>query len=221
METSARSNTRPPAPFEDMRTAPRFTVMLRTAKLVSDSGEFLCIVRDVSATGLRLRLFHAMPCEERLALELANGDHYFIEKVWEKDSEAGFRFAAPIDVDLFMAEASPWPKRALRLKMSLPAQLSAQNETGPARLLDLSQAGAKIESDRPLAMYQLVKLSIDGLESLYGWVRWRNELEAGIVFERTFKLDELARLAWDLQNPRTSHSLAPEHSLAASLARFA
>ncbi|MDY6949828.1 MAG: hypothetical protein SXG53_29495, partial [Pseudomonadota bacterium] len=85
----------------ELRGAQRFKTMMRTAKLIGLTGEFLAVIRDVSDTGLKLKLFHPVP-EERMALELADGSHFFIEKVWERDTEAGFRFSAPIDVASFL-----------------------------------------------------------------------------------------------------------------------
>jgi hypothetical protein len=98
----------------EMRGAQRFTLLIRTAKLVCESGEFICVVRDVSETGVRVRLFHDLPVDRRMALELGNGEVYFIEKVWERDSLAGFQFSAPIDVQGFIAEVSPYPRGKCR-----------------------------------------------------------------------------------------------------------
>ena len=43
---------------------------MRTAKLVVDGREYLCVLRDASATGVKLRLFHPMPAGDAIALEL-------------------------------------------------------------------------------------------------------------------------------------------------------
>ena len=54
MQTQARSQAEVCAPQSgcaEMRGAERFALLIRTAKLVSESGEFLCVVRDVSASG--------------------------------------------------------------------------------------------------------------------------------------------------------------------------
>jgi hypothetical protein len=189
---------------EDSRAAPRFTLMLRTAKLVGKTGEFLCIIRDISATGVRLRLFQDLAMEQELALELSNGDRHFVEIIWARDGEAGFRFATPIDVAGFITEASPYPRRQIRLSFNLPAILTAGDDSGPVMIHDISQQGAGIESDRILAIDQLVRLEGQGLPGLhapglYAKVRWRRHPDYGLVFEQTFRLDELARLAGAMQ----------------------
>src|SRR5687768_10469588 len=80
-------------PELEQRAEPRFTLLIRTAKLVSASGEYLCVVRDVSREGIKVRTFHPLPDGEDFAIELASGERYRIEKIWEEDDVTGFRFA--------------------------------------------------------------------------------------------------------------------------------
>ena len=68
------------APPGDQRGAPRFTSLIRAAKLVCGQGEFVCVIRDVSATGVSLRTFHKLPTDEAIALELQNGESYELER---------------------------------------------------------------------------------------------------------------------------------------------
>lgn len=193
-ETAARQS------FEDMRGAQRFTLLIRTAKLVCESGEYACIIRDVSETGVRLRLFHDLPADTRMALELANGEFYFIERVWERDGHAGFRFSAPVDVQAFIAEVSPYPKRQLRLRLQVAALLSAGDQTSAATVQDLSAQGARVESGRYLALGQRVKLSGGGLPAIMAKVCWRKGSDYGLAFEQVFTLEALAVLAAELQS---------------------
>ena len=185
--------------FEDQRGAQRFTLLIRTAKLVCESGEFVCVIRDVSETGVRLKLFHDLPADRHLALELANGEVYFVEHVWERDGQAGFRFSAPIDVHAFIAEVSPWPRRQVRLRMQVPASISVEGQAAFATVLDLSQQGARIACDRHLAIGQRLKLEADGLPPIMARVRWRIAPEFGLAFEQVFSLDEIARLVARVQ----------------------
>ncbi len=191
--------TAPRPAYEEMRGAQRFTLLIRTAKLVCESGEFLCVIRDVSATGVRLKLFHDLPADRHLALELANGEVYFIETVWERDGHAGFRFSAPIDVHAFIEEVSPYPRRQIRLRMHFPAVVSADGQATVATVRDLSQQGARIETSRHLAIGQRVKLEADGFPPVMARVCWRSAPEFGLAFEQVFTLEELARLSAGLQ----------------------
>lgn len=201
--------------FGDLRASPRFTLLLRTAKLLYPGGEYMCIVRDVSATGVRLRLFHPLPYSTGLSLELANGSIHALEKVWERDDHAGFRFADSVDVQSFLEEPSRWPKRGLRLRLDLPITLFADGIATPAVLRNLSQQGAGIRVDRFLALAQKVRIDARGLPLLTGTVCWRANPEYGLALEQRFAFDELAKLAYAVQ-PRPV--IRPHPGTAARLA---
>ena len=183
----------------DQRGAERATLLLRSAKLVCQSGEYVCMLRDVSTTGVRLRLFHAVPPEDFVFLELGNGEIHPVEKRWTRGQDAGFRFAQPVAVSAFMAEACAFPRRPMRLRLTAGAQLRSAGHCVPARLHDLSQAGARIETTLWLALHQPVRLTIDGLAERSAVVCWRNRYEHGLVFQNSLRLDEFARQALTLQ----------------------
>jgi hypothetical protein len=192
------------------RAAERFTLMLRVAKLVSTHGEYACVIRDVSVSGVRLRLFHDLPAERHLLLVLANGESYFVENVWEREREAGFQFSAPIDVTAFMTESSQYPKRQVRLALDLPAVLAIRDASNPIVIRDLSQHGARIETDRTLFVGQHLRLKAGRLPQIFGSVRWSSASHYGVVFQNSFRLDELAQAIWAIREPgeRTATRLA-------------
>jgi hypothetical protein len=187
------------------RAAERFTLMLRVAKLVSSHGEYACVIRDVSVTGVRLRLFHDLPAERHLVLTLANGESYFIENVWESANEAGreagFQFSAPIDVTSFMTESSQFPKRQVRLALDFPAALAIRDTSSPVIIRDLSQHGARVESERTLFVGQHLRLKANRLPQIFASVRWSSETSYGLVFQNSFRLDELAQTIWGIREP--------------------
>ncbi len=186
---------------EELREAPRFALLIRTAKLISASGEYVCVVRDVSATGVKVRLFHPLPQQPVLTLELANGDRYPVERVWESGGDAGLRFTAPVAVADLVTEAGAFRKRPVRLRLQLAALISVQGNSSTAVVRDLSQQGARIESTRHLAMDQQLRLEIARMAPIFVKVRWRRHPAYGLVLQQTFQLDELARLAALLQPP--------------------
>lgn len=198
--TQARQQAREQANnYADMRAVPRSSLMCRTAKILCESGEYVCIVRDLSATGARLRLFHQPPPDTHLFLELANGDRYAMERVWVQGDHAGFRFSCTIDVGHFLAEPSVHPRRPIRLKLQRPVDVTVDGVVSPAMLLDLSQQGARIETGRKFALEQKLWLAVEGLPARFGCVRWRHGYTHGLVLQQSLGLDQLARLAFALQ----------------------
>lgn len=182
----------------ELRAAPRFALLLRTAKLIGSAGEFLCVVRDVSATGISVRTFHPLPTG-KLALELPNGDRHRLDKVWEKDGAAGFQFADEVDVERLIEGKGRFPKRGVRLHLELAATLTALGGVHDAVLRNISQQGARIETRSRLALDQRVQLELKGMAAVRAVVRWRKDQEYGLAFVDTFQFAELARLAAVLQ----------------------
>lgn len=185
--------------FEEQRASPRFAVLLRAAKLIGIHGEYLCIVRDVSETGTKLRLFHSLERERSLELEGAGGGRLRVDKVWENGGEAGFRFDAPVDVSHFIAEAGPYPRRPIRIAVHHPARLTVAGETLYATVRDLSRQGAGIEIDHHLAIGQSLRIASDLLPEFEATVCWRQHPAYGIVFRQLMGLEELAVRVFHMQ----------------------
>lgn len=182
-------------PAREQRTAPRFTLLIRTAKLLSSSGEYLCVIRDVSSEGIKVRTFHQLPDGENFTIELANGDRQPVNKVWEDGWVYGFHFAEPVPLERLLAEAPDGlRKRPVRLRLALPLRLHAGGRALDATFVDISQHGACIECGEHLAINQRVRLTSDCLPELVGCVRWRRRPFYGLIFAQTFRFDELARL---------------------------
>ncbi len=175
------------------RVAPRFTLLVRTAKLVADGREYLCILRDVSATGCKVRLFHPVPAHTAMALESANGEHYPMEMVWNRDGHAGFRFFEEIDVSHLIDDSrSPYPKRQIRMRTNVPARVIANGRELDVQLRDISQQGACIECPERLMLRQSLRIEVDGFPPIFAKVCWRQAPRHGLVFDRGFLLEELA-----------------------------
>lgn len=183
----------------ERRVARRSSLMFRAAKLLCESGEYVCIIRDVSATGARLRLFHAAPHENHLFLELSNGERFAMERMWQREDEAGFRFSCSIDVAEFIREPSAHARRPIRLRLHRPAQVAIGGLHYPVALRDISQHGAAIDAQGPIPVGQMLRLEIDGLPPRFGCVRWRRDLAHGLVFQQAYSLDELAMHALTMQ----------------------
>ncbi len=185
----------------DQRSAPRVTLLIRPAKIATVEGEFVCVIRDVSSTGVSLRLFHAPPMGQRASLETESGQTIAMERVWASGKDMGFRFLEPIDVAALVSEESRFPKRKLRLAIELPVTLLLLGQEHHAVIHNLSQQGARIECQQRIAIDQVVRLRSGSRLEVRAKVRWRRDNNYGLVFEDTFQLTEFAQLAALLQNP--------------------
>ncbi len=179
----------------ELRGAQRFKTMMRTAKLIGLTGEFLAVIRDVSDTGLKLRLFHPVP-EERMALELADGSHFFIEKVWERETEAGFRFSAPIDVASFLTVLGRKDEGRISLNARIPGVITVGDIRVRMTINSLSRHGAGLESGIILGVGDRVVLNGDGLPQLRARIGQIHPSHYCIEFENVMRLDDLAQIIW-------------------------
>jgi hypothetical protein len=187
----------------DQREAQRFTLILRAGKLVTGQGEFLCVLRDVSRGGLKVRLFHPLALDGPCRIELSGGGQYRLEPAWQHGEEAGLRFSdAPIDIEQLLEEAGPFPKRAIRLSLrgGWPVTLHGATDPLPAQICDISQHGCAVLCTQRLSIGQLVEIEDAAIGAIEGRVRWRRGDRYGLVFQQSFRLDSLARLTYRLQS---------------------
>lgn len=202
-------------PGSELRSAPRYALLIRTAKIIADGREFLCIIRDASATGLKIRLFTTLPQARAIIVELVTGDRYPVELVWQANDHAGLRFLQEIEIDQFLDESrGSFPRRQVRLRIALDAVLHSGGEAVRIAFQDISQQGACVESEKWLLMNELVRLETGVAPPLYAKVRWRSHPRYGLIFEHTFKLDELARISAPLQFAEMLQPQVPEETVA-------
>ena len=197
----------------DQRSAARFTLLIRAAKLTTADAEYLCVVRDASETGVRVRLFHPLPPDVELTLEMPNGDRHPLERVWEDEDKAGFRFCEPVEIGRIVETRSPFPKRPLRVRLDVPCQLVLGDRRVRGTIVNLSQQGALVRTQEHLSLIQRIRIEAEGLPEIGARVRWRRNEHYGLSFEDMFQFAELAALAFDLQRHAASKTPAspPAH----------
>ncbi|MGB3166607.1 MAG: PilZ domain-containing protein [Alteraurantiacibacter sp.] len=183
----------------EMRAGPRYTILIRAAKLVTRCGEYLGVIRDASENGISMRIFHPLPENQPIIIELQNGDRYGAELRWQDEERAGFRFAHPADIQRIIESPSDFMKRPVRLNLTAAAQLESGGRAEYATIQDISQQGAKVACHTSYAIDQCVKLRAEGMHDTLAKVRWRREGTCGLVFEQTLQFGELARIARALQ----------------------
>ncbi|MGB7374332.1 PilZ domain-containing protein [Pontixanthobacter sp.] len=176
------------------RRAPRFTLLIRTAKLIVEDRQYLCVVRDISMTGASIKSFHAVPEGKRIALEFPDGGLYPADLIWQNDGEAGFQFHTPIDVEDIIMATGDYPKRDLRFDVEWPLTIEGPNCPIAAHLVNVSRQGGMIYCDSAFAIGQLLRIRAVGMPDIEARVRWRRDHYYGLVLDTTFSLATLAIL---------------------------
>lgn len=181
------------------RQSHRASLMLRRAKLVCQSGEYLCLIRDVSEKGIGLGFLHDVPPEPRTLLQLANGMTYPVERVWAQSRQAGYRFGCTVTLEEFLREESPHPARPLRLNVEGEARIQDGRAAMQARLVDLSCEGAKVVSEDDVRARGLISFELPGMSPRLAQVRWNEGGHYGLQFQHPLESEELAHCAMSLQ----------------------
>ena len=199
MLTQVETHAGAAEPRVERRKGERQRLLLRTAKVRCHTGEYPCVIHDVSETGARLRLFNAHPPEKHVFLELANGELHAIERRWMDGIFAGYGFSCRVETEEFLNEKSRKRRRPVRLRIAHPARIVVAGERCRAALVNLSQQGACIEADREVALRALLRIEIPGAASRLAHICWRRNHRHGLVFQEALSLEDLASVALELQ----------------------
>lgn len=176
----------------ERREAKRFTSLIRASKIAIDHREAICVIRDVSTTGISLRLFHDLPKAERYELALPSGGRYPINYVRSAQECHSFTFAKEVDLGRLVIDDAAFARRQLRVSLCAHALLTADFGQARSTIYNLSQQGALVQTSAILAVEQKIKLEVENLPIIYARVRWRNDDYFGLVFDNTFNLQDFA-----------------------------
>lgn len=169
------------------------------AKVICQTGEYLCHVRDVSTLGAGLGFLHAVPPEPRILLQTANGLTYPIERVWIGKRQAGYRFGCDVLVEEFTDPEHEFAPRPIRLEVEGTAKVGDGREVAQVKLINLSAEGARFECEADFQLNALLGFAVEGLGKHIGQLRWRDGKTFGMQFKHRITDQELAHCALELQ----------------------
>lgn len=169
------------------------------AKLVADKRELLCVIRDVSEGGIRLRLFHELPQPTYLAIEMENGESHALQLVWQADEEIGCSFVHHGDLrELLSSDRSRYVARQPRLEVFHEATLTSGGVHATIIVRNISEIGLAIDSPQWLMIRDEVRIESPLLPTMLARVAWRRPPRYGLVLEKKFEIPELARICLEM-----------------------
>ncbi|NYT42534.1 PilZ domain-containing protein [Sphingomonas sp. R-74633] len=187
----------------DRRNDDRSKISVYRSAMLRWSGfEALCLIRNISPGGLMGKLHTSLAPGEPVQVEIRSGHEISGRVAWSDDGMVGVQFDERIDVlEVLHAPIHGEPgltQRMPRLRIACPVCLHAEGVRQSLTLVDVSQGGAKIETDL-LREGDEVTLGIRGLDPHRGVVRWAHSGRAGIAFLAAIPFDTLAKWALDRQ----------------------
>ena len=176
----------------ERRKGERYLSLLRVGALVVDGRRELCLIRNVSAGGMMIRPYSPIEAGTRLSVELKHGESVSGVAHWSENGLTGIIFDTKVDVITLLNAPGGAPRpRMPRIELECTASLRQDGEVSNARVVNISQGGICVESPTRLQLDGDVVVSLPGLHSAAGVVRWREGHYYGIGFNRVYPVDEL------------------------------
>lgn len=192
----ARVSQSKPGIRSERRGEKRHLALLRVALLHTGASNDLCVVKNISASGLAVRVYRDLASGAKVRIEFRSGESLEGSVVWKRDEDVGIAFPKTIDVEAVLASTwtiQPGKRRNLpRIELSCDGRLKRGTETHAVVLQDISQGGARVRIGR-LVDPGAVVLSLPGLPPMCGVVRWARDTLVGISFNECISFETLAR----------------------------
>jgi hypothetical protein len=191
--TTFSLTTAVPRPAE-RRADDRLIPLLKVAKLVTDSGERLMRVRNISAGGVMGEVGDPPPVGERLAVELSS-QKIPSSVIWIREGLVGVKFDQTVDLGELLAGRKPrhgFRPRTPRLNVECKASVRVGKIYYTVDVHDISLGGMKVAPIEEYCVGREVTVVVESLKPIKGEVRWFSERRAGIVFDKPLDFEELA-----------------------------
>ncbi|MDO6413004.1 PilZ domain-containing protein [Sphingomonas sp. BIUV-7] len=185
----------------ERRRAMRHTTVFQVAKLCTDRSEELCILRDISDTGLRAEVYCKMEPGEHVVLEMRTGHRVAGTIIWSREPSIGVRFDKEISVPEVLAHCSFDDRlgriRPPRIDVAMSALLLSGRQLIDIAIRNISQAGLKVASAETLLAGSEVTVRLQGIGQRGAKVRWYRDGEAGLQLLAPLTYAEFA--AWRVE----------------------
>jgi len=185
-------------PVEDRRRSVRHAVVNQVAKIRLASGrEELCLLRDISAEGLKAEVYIPLERGVSIDIELRTAHTVSGKIVWVADQDIGVAFDAPIPAAAMLAhcsfEVNGGSARPPRLKVNLRGLLRIGADARMVSIGNISQAGVQIAAPEPLRVGAACSIALAGLPARAASVCWWRGGDAGLMLTEPFDYPTFAR----------------------------
>ncbi len=191
--TTFSLSTAVPRPVE-RRQDERVLATLRIVKVITQGGEQLMRVRNVSAGGLSAELGKTVAVGDQVEIEFSS-QTIPSTVVWIREGMVGLKFNQDVDLGELLAGRKPrhgFRARPPRLDVNCKASVKVDKVYYTVDVHDISLGGMKVEPIDHYCVGKKVVVVVESLRPVKGEVRWYSDRKAGIVFDEALGFEELA-----------------------------
>ncbi len=194
-----------PAADSDRRDGDRLMTLYRVGSILVDGRRELCLIKNISAGGMMIRLYCSIADGTAVTVELKSGQPISGKISWTREQNAGVEFDQPVDViDLLSATMDGPRPRMPRIETNCHATVREGASTLRVRARDISQGGVKIECETLLPQGADVIVTLPGLSPQPAIACWTEGGLTGIAFNRLLPLTDL--VGWLHEQRETQRS---------------
>jgi hypothetical protein len=184
-----------PISSTERRDGERHMTLFRVGSILVDDRRELCLIKNISAGGMMIRLYCSLAIGTPVVVELKSGQPIRGKISWSRDQNAGVSFDHPVDVIDILTSSMDGPRpRMPRIETQCHATLRDGANLLRVEACDISQGGVKIRTDAVLAPGCDVVVTLPELAAQAGIICWSANGYAGVNFNRLMPLSEL--VAW-------------------------
>ena len=181
-----------PAPEPDRRDGERHMTLYRVGSILVDDRRELCLIKNISAGGMMVRLYCSVAEGTAVTVELKSGQPIQGLVSWVRDQQAGVAFDEPVDViDILSASMTGPRPRMPRIETNCHATLRDGATTLRVKVCDISQGGVKIACETIVPRGADVVIILPGIDPQPGIACWTDGGLTGITFNRLIPLGQL------------------------------
>ena len=184
----------PPEPaFQaERRDGERMMTLYRVGSILVENRRELCLIKNISAGGMMIRLYCSVADGTPVTVELKSGQPIHGKVSWTKEENAGVTFDQPVDVIDLLSNSMEGPRpRMPRIEVQCHATLREGANMLRVAVCDVSQGGLKVQTATILPQGADVIVTLPGLEPQPAIACWSLNGFAGITFNRLLPLGEL------------------------------
>jgi hypothetical protein len=210
----------------ERRSEERGATVFRPVLIETDGFVGFCLVRNLSPSGMRAKVYTSFCPNEQMALRFSSDLAVAGRLVWSDADHIGVKFDRPIDVTHVLSalgrrEVDGRVNRALRLPLNAPGELVIDDRSVAVELQDISHKGVKVASAILFRPGEELLVRLEDMTPRKAIVRWSQAGSMGLNFVRPISFDDLARWVVQQQMPGSLGEMpAIETSSAAAVGAF-